>query len=445
MSLHVGGAAGTVQRTCAACAAGGTPCAACADEQEDEKHTLQTKLRVGPPNDRFEIEADRVADQVMRMPAPRHPDEVAPAPFVSRAITPLAGTSGAEVGSPVPSPAVRSYVESLPGRGQPLPPSARDYFERRFGCGFDHVRIHTDAEAERSADALRARAYTVGPNVVFGSGEYRPHSPQGQRLLAHELTHVVQQGAVPRSTIQRDGNVCGDPDYCTPYPTPAAAASEEAWLRSYFLPIMNAKFGSEVRDLWESFLSRTPSSGLTPRVYDTPGDPIEDSFATSSATESDEDAVLDMVISRVTRFPGGRLRPHTYTVTALTNYLSASEMDNRPIDYSNPLSKAGNIAGGIGSSDAGPDYRKIVRANVSMEKVPLVGNSGYIDFTLTPHYEVFDAVDFCPGQCGSPAEQIFTIPLSRLEASGEAYDVPYFVRFQPEPVTNREFYSSFPI
>ena len=80
-----------------------------------------------------------------------------------------------------------------------------------------------------------------------------------------------------------------------------------------------------------------------------------------------------------------------------------------------------------------------------MEKVPLIGNSGYIDFTLTSHYEVFDAVDFCPGQCGSLLEQMFTIPLSRLEASGEAYDVPFVVRFQPEEATNREFYSSFPI
>jgi hypothetical protein len=208
---------------------------------------------------------------------------------------------------------------------------------------------------------------------------------------------------------------------------------------------MSATFGAEVRSLWADYLARTPASSLTPRVFDTPGDPIEDSFATSSATSSDEDDVLNLVIARLSRFPGGTLRPFTHTVTSLTNYLSASEMDNRPINYSNPLSKAGNIAGGIGSSAAGPDYRRIVRANVTMDKVPIIGNSGYIDFELFPYYEVFDAVDFCPGQCGSPAEQVLTVPLSRLEASGEAFDVPYFVRFQPDSVTNREWYSSFPI
>jgi len=160
---------------------------------------------------------------------------------------------------------------------------------------------------------------------------------------------------------------------------------------------MGAKFGGEVRDLWESYLSRAPGDSLTSTVFATPGNPIEESFATSRAIDNDQDDVLSMVIDRVNLFPGRQLNPHVYTVSSLTNYLSPAEMDNRPIDYSNP------------------------------------------------NYEVFDAVDFCDGQSGSPLKQIFTIPLSRLEASGEAYDVPYIVRFQPEPRTNREFYSRFPI
>ncbi len=234
-------------------------------------------------------------------------------------------------------------------------------------------------------------------------------------------------------------------DFCTPYATTAEAASTEAWLRSYFLPLMRGTFRGEVGSLWEIYLSRAPGDSLTPRVFETPGNPIEESFATSMATDNDQDDVLDIVIDRVHLLPGGQLRPHAYTVSSLANYLSPAEMGNRSIDYSNPFSKAGNIAGGIGSSDAGPDYRKIASASVSMEKVPLIGDSGYIIFTLNANYEVFDAVDFCDGQSGSPLEEIFTIPLSRLEASGEAYDVPYIVRFSPEPRTNREFYSRFPI
>ena len=154
---------------------------------------------------------------------------------------------------------------------------------------------------------------------------------------------------------------------------------------------------------------------------------------------------LPWVAGRLSRFPGGKLTPHAYTIASLSNFLSPSEMNNRPINFSNPFSKAGNIAGGIGSSDAGPDSRAIQRANVVLQKVPLVGNSGYIYLELVPHYEVLDAVDLCPGQCGSPAEQAFTIPLSRLEAVGAAYDVPYVVRFQPEPETKRVFFSSLPL
>ncbi len=317
--------------------------------------------------------------------------------------------------------------------------------EPRFGHDFAHVRVHTGSKAAESARTVNALAYTAGQNIVFGAGNYAPGTSTGRRLMAHELTHVVQQqGQRGAARLQRQ-NECNDPNFCTPYPTAAEATAAESWLRSYFLPVMSVKFGTEVHDLWESFLSRAPGASLARRVFATPGNPIEESFATSRATAKDQDAVLDLVIARVSRFPGGRLSPHTPTVSALTNYLSPSEMNDRPIDYSNPLSKAGNIAGGIGSSDAGPDFRKIAQANVEMLKVPLLGDSGYIDFKLIPHYEVYDAVDLCPGQCGSPAEQLFTIPLSRLEASGEAYDVPYVVKFQPEPQENKEFYSRFPI
>ena len=240
-------------------------------------------------------------------------------------------------------------------------------------------------------------------------------------------------------------NVCGDPTYCTPFATAAEAATEETWLRTWALPTLRRKFGNEVHDLWESYLSRRPGDSLTPRVFETAGNPIEESFATSWATLDDVDAALDTVLGRLSRFPGGTLRPYATTIVGLSNFLSAAEMDNRQINYSNPLSKAGNIAGGIGSSDAGDDYRKILWGNVSMTKYPLIGNSGYIDFELTARYEVFDAIDFCPGQCGSPAEQQLTIPMSRLEASGEAYDVPFIVRFTPETRSNREFYADFPI
>jgi hypothetical protein len=77
--------------------------------------------------------------------------------------------------------------------GQPLDGSARSAMGPRFGHDFSNVRIHADSAADESARAVNARAYTVGRDIVFGSGEYAPHTPAGRRLLAHELTHVVQQ------------------------------------------------------------------------------------------------------------------------------------------------------------------------------------------------------------------------------------------------------------
>ena len=82
--------------------------------------------------------------------------------------------------------------EVLSGAGRPLDASTRAAMEPRFGRDFSHVRIHDDAQAGQSAKAVAANAYTVGPRIVFDAGRYRPGAPEGQRLLAHELTHVVQ-------------------------------------------------------------------------------------------------------------------------------------------------------------------------------------------------------------------------------------------------------------
>jgi Domain of unknown function (DUF4157) len=83
------------------------------------------------------------------------------------------------------------------GGGTPLPSEVRGYFEPRFGHDFSRVRVHADEASAASAQAVGARAYTVGPDIVFGANEYSPDTADGRRLLAHELTHTVQQGAAP--------------------------------------------------------------------------------------------------------------------------------------------------------------------------------------------------------------------------------------------------------
>ena len=91
-------------------------------------------------------------------------------------------------------------MPSLPGRGQPLAQPLRDFFEARFGHDFRDVHLHTDTPAAGLAESIHARAFAVGQEVVFGAGEFAPETSRGRELMAHELTHVVQQ---ERSTIRR--------------------------------------------------------------------------------------------------------------------------------------------------------------------------------------------------------------------------------------------------
>ncbi len=102
-----------------------------------------------------------------------------------------ASVSSVPANDSVPS----SVHDVLSGSGQPLDTTTRSYFEPRFGHDFSHVRVHTDSQAAESARAVNALAYTVGRNVVFGAGQYQPGTMHGNRLLAHELTHTIQQGS----------------------------------------------------------------------------------------------------------------------------------------------------------------------------------------------------------------------------------------------------------
>ena len=145
----------------------------------------QTGLAMGGRSDPLEQEADRVADQVLAAPA-RPGVGSAAAPRIQRA----AGQPGA-LGGTAPG----SVERVLAGSGQPLDAGLRQRMAPRFGHDFAHVRVHVGTAAEQSARNVAANAYTVGHHIVFGVGQYAPATPQGQRLIAHELTHVVQQGS----------------------------------------------------------------------------------------------------------------------------------------------------------------------------------------------------------------------------------------------------------
>jgi hypothetical protein len=169
---------------------------------------FQAKLRVSQPGDRYEQEADRVTEQVMRMATPKEPvptnHEQSKRAAYEKGVQKvqrqeIAPTVGFEV-----SGDVARGISSLRGGGSPLNASTRAFMEPRFGHDFSQVRVHSDARAAQLAQSVNALAFTMGQDVVFESGRYAPETDWGRRLLAHELTHVVQQGAQPAgSTLFR--------------------------------------------------------------------------------------------------------------------------------------------------------------------------------------------------------------------------------------------------
>jgi len=116
------------------------------------------------------------------------------------------------ISSSAPAVAPPVVHEALRSPGQPLDRDTRSFMEPHFGNDFSAVRVHTDGKAAQSAQAVNAAAYTVGNDVVFGAERFAPHTTPGRRLLAHELTHVVQQGSGRASSMQRETIEIGRPD-----------------------------------------------------------------------------------------------------------------------------------------------------------------------------------------------------------------------------------------
>lgn len=191
---------------------------------------IQPKLTVNAPGDRYEQEADAVADKVMRMPD-KSAMSMQPAsvqrkceeceeeermqmkeePIIQRkcshceeeekgklqrkslvgTITPVQRKENKE-GDGI-NPSVEQSIRAGRGRGEPLPQETRTFMEERIGSDFSHVKVHTGANAVQLSHTLNAHAFTQGSDIYFNEGKFAPGTDGGKRLLAHELTHVVQQ------------------------------------------------------------------------------------------------------------------------------------------------------------------------------------------------------------------------------------------------------------
>ncbi|MDH3756106.1 MAG: DUF4157 domain-containing protein [Acidimicrobiia bacterium] len=183
--------------------------------------SIQPKLSVGPAGDRYEQEADRVASAVMRnlqrRPIEPSDDEdrlragtsqpirphAVDHKIQPKAAEPMIGSEGGALDANTDA-----AIRRAKGTGKPLDDGLRASMEGGFGVDFSTVRVHDDAGADHLNQKIQAKAFTTGSDIFFRSGDYNPGTTAGQELVAHELTHVVQQGGagVARTSIQRDAD-----------------------------------------------------------------------------------------------------------------------------------------------------------------------------------------------------------------------------------------------
>ncbi|MGY3051881.1 hypothetical protein ACVWYG_000068 [Pedobacter sp. UYEF25] len=263
---------------------------------ERENVFLQAKLTVGSPNDPMEHEADAMADKVMRMPdilfaqrkcasCEEHENKVQ-RKFLASFIPSTTGQGGF-----VASDSVSNRINAAKGTGDFMDSHTQSFMQSRFGNDFSNVKIHTDNEAVQMNLDLNAKAFTVGNDIYFNEGKYSPNSDDGKRLLAHELTHTVQQGGsvgLAARRIQRTINTWGGEWDASPYVLkqdeangtayPAAVGVRGADITLKFTP--NAKVDAELIGLTQT--AQSTVAGTHPFID---GNPNREKRAITTGSE----------------------------------------------------------------------------------------------------------------------------------------------------------------
>jgi len=465
---------------------------------------LAPTLEINEPGDIYEREADRVADHVMRsVTIPAQIAELLPKIRRKCSLCEAGGKPcqdcadeekhiqrQSESSNEPNEGTVPSIVhEVLQSPGEKLDSKTKAFFESSFEYDFGNVRIHNDARAAGSAKAINALAYTSGRNIIFGPGQYSPNSNNGRRLLAHELTHVVQQGAANRTpTIQRqsapnDGNnpdsetgstvtdilrdVAGIigapassiasilptlPASCHPATSRVMAIALHTYVTSSYLPFALGMFGPQTAGLWGDYLNSSLGLPRPARAFSGPGEIVNGFTSHHKSAEAEQEIVDASVValggSSASLLPAAG----SSTVVPVTSLVPAATLHSRINSGTDPMGLVydspgttipGNIAGGIGSggppgnTTSDPDTRG-VSGNMQLNVDPSGTN-----LTVTPslNFQVHDTVDFCPGALGGRIARFETVPMSILEATegtfGPVYaaDVPFDVLYPGPGVT----------
>ncbi len=431
---------------------------------------IQPKLGINQPNDIYEQEADAIAEKVMRMTD----NENKKVSFFKPAIKPIKRKclhgegkeemqrkeSGTEV---TVTPSTENYISSLSG-GRALSESERSFFEPRMGYDFSKVRLHTDSTADQSAKDINALAYTHGNNIVFKAQEYQPETDTGKRLLAHELTHVVQQ-TTNFAMIQCDliddlraaaeaaararlidlankpvvtpgaftGHVGCHPNFCQPFDSVPGAVADLAWAGPLILAGIATRVNSRVVPLWASYMSRGSAPQNLTANFGT-------DFTMSPTTAGTTRFLIrelrrDVEANHIALMGGSPVITLDFTprlsvpLTAIDNPADANQMN-----FNVPSDIAGNIAGGIGKDETsfsvGAAPSPFNDSREAVIKATLITNvDGSISVVPFIRFTVKDTIDLCPGDCGTSAEQVATVPLSRFEATGLTGDIPMIIQF----------------
>ncbi len=222
--------------------------------------TLQAKLRISQPNDIYEQEADRIAEQIMSQhesltASQKKQQDISISPVSVQKVIQKQETSfpddaeerlkdekdlqrkGDE--SPADISGIEHRLNALAGTGLPLPEAVRTQMEESFGVSFDRVHIHTDDEAAQISRSLGAEAFTYDNNIYFAANRYDPATRNGVGLIAHELVHTLQQTGIQQKTIQRRGGAkVGELSICTNVVNTSFLAGH-AWLS--YTPIGGSK------------------------------------------------------------------------------------------------------------------------------------------------------------------------------------------------------------
>ncbi len=169
------------------------------------------KLTINPPNDRYEREADVMADKVMTMPESHNIQRKCSAcededRNLQRKPIDFPSNIQAKRNGGMLAPAnLQTKIQATKGKGSPLDSGTNQFMSKAFGSNFNDVRIHRNSQANEMSSSIQAKAFTHGADIYFNKNQYNPSSSGGKKLLAHELTHVEQQrGGLSSKPIQRD-------------------------------------------------------------------------------------------------------------------------------------------------------------------------------------------------------------------------------------------------